>query len=294
MSFSHQIPVYSLDKFKNSTQENLKFKVEIFNHNRHYNVEYPHRHDFFYEVLYIKKGTGTYVIDFQHYVIKPETLFFVSPGQVHEINYSEDIYGYIFLFTEEFLSISSEVHFSFLFDTILNNNEALFLKTAPLQSKFEFIFLESIFNFELADKMSESICRNFLKVILRLSLRELGYDNPVFYQKRKGTEIVKKFKELINSKHKEYLSVKDYAALLSITPSHLNETVKEIAGVNANSLIYDKLLVEIKRLLAYTEKDISEIAFQFNFKDQSYFSRFFKSKTGVSPKEFRIETIKNA
>ncbi|MFN0050305.1 MAG: helix-turn-helix domain-containing protein [Cytophagales bacterium] len=288
-----KIPVYGLETFTSAATSNFRFKVEPFDHKRHYKVEYPHRHDYFYEVLYIKQGSGTYVIDFQNFEIKPETIFFVSPGQVHEIHYSEDIFGYIFLFTEEFLSISSDDNYGVLFNEIQNKKEAICLTTNELSAKFEFIFKEAILNFEWFDKFSESICCDFLKIILRLSVRESVKENPVFYQQTKGAEIVKKFKALINKKYTEYLSVKDYAELLAITSSHLNETVKELTGINANALIDNKLLVEIKRLLAYTEQDITEIAYQFNFKDQSYFSRFFKTKTGVSPKEFRANSIKN-
>ncbi len=293
MPSQKNIPVYGLDKFKDKIGGVSHYKVEVFDHNRHYNVEYPHRHDFFYEVLYIKNGSGTYHIDFQEFEIKAETLFFVSPGQVHEINYSEDIFGYIFLFTEEFLSISSDENYAQLFDNIKTKSEALQFKTIAQQSQFELNFTQATENFDLADKFSEQVCRNILSSLLVSSIRASEVENPIFYQKGKGAEIVKKFKKLIEEKHSEYLSVRDYAALLAITPSHLNETVKQFTGLNANSLIDNKLLVEIKRLLAYTEKDITEIAYQLNFKDQSYFSRFFKSKTGFSPKEFRTNSIKN-
>lgn len=270
----------------------MGFKVEVFDHNRHYNVEYPHRHDFFYEVLYIKKGSGKYVIDFQEYEIKPETLFFVSPGQVHEIHYSEDIYGYIFLFNEDFLSISGNENYTSLFDGLVNSAEALSVHSTKLSENFTSVFLQAIENASENDNFSETICRNCLSTILLMSARSARDRNPVYSHKSKGAELVRKFKSLVNEKYAEYLSVKDYAHLLSVTPGHLNETVKMLVGINANGIIDNKLLVEIKRLLAYTEMDISEIAFRFNFKDQSYFSRFFKSKTGFTPKEFRSNHLK--
>jgi AraC family transcriptional activator of pobA len=86
MNKQSKIPVYSIDTFKNASARST-YQVEIFDFNRHFKVEYPHRHDFFYEVLYIKQGSGVYHIDFQDYHIKPETIFFVSPGQVHEISF---------------------------------------------------------------------------------------------------------------------------------------------------------------------------------------------------------------
>ena len=99
--------------------------------------------------------------------------------------------------------------------------------------------------------------------------------------------LVKKFKQLIEEHYKENLSVKDFAGKLSITPSHLNETVKHIIGRTASDLIDEKMIIEIKKLLLHTDLTASEIAFALNFSDQSYFSKFFKKHTGLSPGEFR-------
>src|SRR5210317_2576986 len=104
-SISENIPVYSLHNFSSSGKESQLFQVEIFDANRHFSVEYPHRHDFF-EVLYLSKGSGFHVIDGNKYKITPPCAFFMSPGQAHKIEFSNDIEGYIFIFTAEFYLIN--------------------------------------------------------------------------------------------------------------------------------------------------------------------------------------------
>ena len=101
MSTASNIPVYSLDKFRSSKDMGKGFQVEVFDANRHFQVEYPHRHDF-YEVLYLAKGSGFHIIDNNRYKIEPPCIFFLSPGQTHKLELSNDIDGYIFLFAADF------------------------------------------------------------------------------------------------------------------------------------------------------------------------------------------------
>ncbi|NJM94705.1 MAG: hypothetical protein HC842_08620 [Cytophagales bacterium] len=95
------IPIYSIERFDRSARPNPGYKVELFDAHRHFTVSYPHRHDF-YEILYLTHGSGRNVIDLEEYPIQPGSVFFVSPGQVHDIEVSTDVAGYIFIFTAEF------------------------------------------------------------------------------------------------------------------------------------------------------------------------------------------------
>ncbi|MBL4658385.1 MAG: helix-turn-helix domain-containing protein [Flavobacteriales bacterium] len=81
--------------------------------------------------------------------------------------------------------------------------------------------------------------------------------------------------------------VKEYADLLSTTSEHLNGETKKVRGKTASDLISDRIILEAKRLLMYSEFSNKEIAYFLNYEDPSYFSRFFKNKIGISPSEFR-------
>lgn len=100
-------------------------------------------------------------------------------------------------------------------------------------------------------------------------------------------EIMKKYERLVDECFMYCRSVKGYAELLGVTPNYLNILSRKYLGKSALSIIHDRIVLEIKRLLIRTDKDVSEIAYGLNFNEPSYFSRFFKNETGMSPNEFR-------
>jgi AraC-like DNA-binding protein len=99
--------------------------------------------------------------------------------------------------------------------------------------------------------------------------------------------LLRTFRRLIDQ---HYLSIKlpkAYADLLYITPNHLNALCQDLLGKTAGELIRDRVLLEAKRLLTNAGATVTEIAYQLNFQDNSYFNRFFKKYVGVTPDEFR-------
>ena len=85
----------------------------------------------------------------------------------------------------------------------------------------------------------------------------------------------------------EKQQVADYADLLHISPNHLNKCVKTATGQSARDLLDEMILLEAKVLLAQTDLSVSEIAWQIGKQDPSNFGRFFRTKMGITPKEYR-------
>jgi AraC family transcriptional activator of pobA len=81
--------------------------------------------------------------------------------------------------------------------------------------------------------------------------------------------------------------VKDYAAMLSVTPTHLSRRVKAVSGRTAGDVIFDRIMLEAKRQLVFTDKPVAEIAYGLDFSSPSYFTRFFTRQAGETPKAFR-------
>jgi AraC-like DNA-binding protein len=108
----------------------------------------------------------------------------------------------------------------------------------------------------------------------------------------KGHITVKKFMLLIEENYQLNVKVNDYANMLSITSNHLTQLVKQITGKTTNEILQEKNILEIKRLLLYTNLTVTEIAAQMNFADQSYFTKYFKKCTGLTPLQYRSESMK--
>lgn len=99
------------------------------------------------------------------------------------------------------------------------------------------------------------------------------------------------FKRLIELNYKSLRLPKDYAAMLYITPNHLNSLCNDLLGTAAGELIRNRVMLEAKRLLVNLDIPVSEVAGKLNFSDNSYFSKFFKKQAGLTPEEFRKRAL---
>jgi AraC-like DNA-binding protein/mannose-6-phosphate isomerase-like protein (cupin superfamily) len=292
-SKSENIPVYSLHNFSSQGRISQQFQVEVFDANRHFSVKYPHRHDFF-EVLYLSKGSGFHIIDGNKYEIQPPCVFFMSPGQAHKIEFSNDIDGYIFIFTSEFYLINQTnqnrlIEFPFFF-TIRQENRPLMLESKQDVQFLETLFKKGIAEIEKREKFSVDLLRSVLDLVLT-SCAVLYKPDENLLPKGKGNIVVKKFLQLVEENYQNNLTVNEYADKLSITPNHLTQTVNQLTGKTSSQIIKAKQVLEIKRLLVHTNLSVTEIAGQLNFPDQSYFTRFFKRETGISPLQYRTKQL---
>ncbi|MFW5886635.1 MAG: AraC family transcriptional regulator [Bacteroidota bacterium] len=293
MNSTKHIPIYSLDEFQPG--KNRLYQVEVFDANRHFNVQYPHRHDF-YEVLYLCNGSGYHLIDSNRYKIKPPCIFFLSPGQTHNLELSHDIEGYIFLFTAEFYLTNQRnknrlLNFPFFF-SVDQENPPLFLKKEEDNHFLKSLFTRGCMEVEKKSVYPDEIIRSLLDIIL-LTCDQLYPEELRPLKKGKGHILAKNFLLLIEENYQNNLSVEEYAKFLAVTPNHLTQMVKQIMGKTCHSILQEKQISEIKQFLIHSNMTVSEIAETMNFVDQSYFTKFFKKHTGITPLQFRKKSMIN-
>jgi len=294
MSKRINIPVYSLDKFKSKDDKSNSFQVELFDANRHFQVLYPHRHDF-YEILYLSRGSGFHIIDSNQYAIEPPCIFFLSPGQTHKLELSKDIDGFIFLFTAEFYLLNQKnknklLEFPFFF-SVDQNNPPIYLCNSEDDTFIKNLFARCIHVLLNNNFSDDEIARSFLDLIL-LTCNNLYPEELKSIGKGKGHILTKKFLLLIEENFHKNLRISDYAKILAITPNHLTQMVKQITGKPSVDILHEKTVVEIKRLLLHTDLSISEISEYMNFPDQSYFTKYFKKLSNLSPLAYRKLHVK--
>jgi AraC family transcriptional activator of pobA len=97
-----------------------------------------------------------------------------------------------------------------------------------------------------------------------------------------------KFRKLVEKNIYTKQRVDDYAYMMSMSRVAINKAVKAQFNTTATDFIKDRLLFEIKMKLIHTTKTISEIAIELNFNEINHLSRFFRTKTGQTPNEFRL------
>ena len=109
------------------------------------------------------------------------------------------------------------------------------------------------------------------------------HDKPM----NRKEEYAEQFLSDLSKNHKRERSVKFYADRLHITPKYLSGIVREVSGRLASEWIEEVVINEAKNMLSNTSMTIQEISDELNFSNQSFFGKYFKEHTGISPKAFR-------
>jgi len=285
-SMKEQIPIHD---FTSDDESSIAFELELLEHRESYDTSVPHRHNY-YEIFLFIKGGGTHEIDFEVFPIESESVHFVSPGQVHRVNRELNSFGYVLFFSRDFYYLNLP-NKNILYELpFLNNNtsEPILNLNANGFQIFSELFEKIENEYGSDNDLKESVIRSYLNIILLKSKSFFdqlkgdpdSQDNP-------SSKLVYDFKILAEKNYRKLHLVKEYAVLLSTTPEQLNEETKKITGKTASDVISDRIILESKRLLMYSEFSNKEIAYFLNYEDPSYFSRFFKNKIGTSPTEFR-------
>lgn len=240
-------------------------------------VPFSHRH-FFYAVYWIHQGSGIHVIDFEEYEIKPNRIFFVKPEQIHFLHNDTMMEYSALQFTEEFMSCSDtgyqteEREIAVCHDLTLEEQERM-------EILFKQISAEAVSGLEYSTALIQSEINTLL-----LDLERIGLD------KRRYTalpDLLLKYGMLVEKQYTATRLVQKYAGQLGVSANYLNVLVRKYLGKSALNLINERVILEIKRRLLRTEKGVSEIAYDLGFDELSYFSRFFKRHTGMTPIAFR-------
>ena len=289
MSNFKKIPVYSICSLLGADKKEMDLLATGLSQflKQNPNIIFPHRHDF-YQIMYITEGSGQHIIDFVSYPVEAGYFYFLSPGMMHTWHFEGHTEGYIIDFNGSFFQsfLRDEGYLShFPFFHSFTNIPLLVLDGAT-QSLILPILIKILAEYEAQSEGYDDMIRAHLMELF-IILSRAYIPATATYQSYNNRAIIRAFEKLVDTHHLEKRFPKDYAPLLGITPNYLNEICAETIGKSAGQIIRERILLEAKRLLVHSKSNISEIAYQLNFEDNAYFSRFFKKYTGFSPENFR-------
>jgi len=253
---------------------------------QHHKLHVPHGHNF-YHLVYFTSGAGYHTIDFDRFEVRPHQLYAMVPGQVHRWNFEGAVDGYVLNFSTQFFQsflLRPDYIDEFAFfqgqarQSVLDIPEAMQPRVAALFE--EMVPLGNTVGMLNVDKLRVLMLKLFLDLA---DLQQPAQPSPLSY----NAVLLRNFKKLVEKHYAELRLPKDYAELLYITPNHLNAICSDLLGQSAGTVIRDRIILEAKRLLINPELSIAGIADILNFKDNSYFSKFFKKYAGTTPEAFR-------
>ncbi|WP_245673325.1 helix-turn-helix domain-containing protein [Endozoicomonas ascidiicola] len=278
----------SLERFREDVSLNL-FSIEQFYQRQMERAVKPHRLQF-NAIIYIASGKGEHYIDYKKYKLKPGTLLFLSRYQVHQFCYNPDITGYVLSFDDEPLFFGHDDTLKDLISTALSEVNTLQDADLSLLSMFQALQDEFVSHGQL---FSGEISRTILRtIILKTVVRE--------YQSMKDKRTCSarantyyQLKSLIESNFHISRNVNDYAASLRKSCKQINKVAKENTGHTVKELLDNRLLVELKRLLAFSHYTITDISVKMGFNEATNMTKFFRRHTQLSPKAFRAVCRQN-
>ena len=243
-----------------------------------YPLTTPHRLDF-YSMIYINQGEGLHVIDSKPYRYRPDSLFLVSRHQIHHFLLNDDSDGYVMTFTDNMIFGGQDDNFKHdvisLFENL--NHSAL----PGLSEDFNELYGEFQSRHPHRNDMLRCLLRRLIHRIYRFSLKQtppnLSNENGLF----------SRFRVAVEQHFPLHHHVADYANLLGCSSKKLCSLSKQQTGKSAKGMIDDRLLLEAKRLLAYSALPIGDIAIRLGFEEATNLAKFFRRHTELSPRDFR-------
>ncbi len=219
-----------------------------------------------YTMFHILKGSGGIEVDFKSYHDWGDKLIFLEKGQ------------YIKFLSEKFLVRKIE----FKEEKVFRNKDVRVL--------FKHLVALGYINFDECETcqsyLNNSIFSQQSSDIIDISSKQWYWQNP-FHANQEEYHVIFDIKDLIDQQYKNHLSNGQISKIIGIHGYEAQALFKSRIGLSVKSLLGQKRLLESKKEIAFTDKSIKEIAYEFGFKDPAYFNRVFNQVAGESPNTFR-------
>ena len=255
-------------------------RIEDFMNEHGHRAQKPHKLDF-YQILFVTKGNGFHTIDFEKFPYTDGTVIPVAVNQVQLFEVNTNTTGFGILFTPRFLMTDSN-SYKFYSEFLIFNSliPPIPIKGSKEKTKelFELIKRMEKDYISGTDFAKEELLRSHLKLLL-LNAEQIKFDSKFL--------LFRQFRDKIEKDLNHTLGVNEFSKKLAVSSKTLNNVVKHCTGQTAKQVIDERLVLEIKRLLSYSELSAKEIGYQLGFDEPTNMGKYFKKHTGTTPAIFR-------
>ena len=237
-------------------------------------------------IAIITNGRARVLINLIEYIFRPNYISLIAPGSIIQIiETSQDFDAHMMAIEHNFLPVSGKEEF---FAHFLQRKKNLLL---PLTTT-EQVQIENFITV-MWDVLQEPV---FRKEVIQHLLAGLLY-NIEYIAKNKGqsessplthqNDIFQRFISLVNTYSKTERNVSFYADKLCLTPRYLNTVIRQASQQTVIDWINQSIILEAKVLLKHSNRLVYQISDELNFPNPSFFSKFFKRMTGMTPQEYQ-------
>ncbi|MEN7547571.1 helix-turn-helix transcriptional regulator [Rapidithrix thailandica] len=247
-----------------------------------------------YAIVWLRQGEGRYFIDFKEYPFAPDTLILISKNQNTSFEFTTPDSEYVVItFAQELLNHSSEDIQLLLSFCIREHYEGKqILKTNGQDSNYldglleQLRFIPESWNPDMKKASAYHLIQLFLLYCNHLKTNQQKDLEGVSH-----SEAIRQFTKLLESNFKNTQSVHYYTDHLNLTYNSLSRYTAQYCQQTPKEIIVERVILEIKRLLAGSKMSVKEIAYHLGFDEPTNMVKYFKKYTGITPASFRESTL---
>ncbi|KHJ52614.1 MULTISPECIES: helix-turn-helix domain-containing protein [unclassified Halomonas] len=249
----------------------------------------PHRHVDLVHILWVREGSVTLELEGTSHSLQSGTVIIVPAMSIHGFHFSPTVQGHIITLAKpladhlhalmgehsalrkaDFYPLSSS-HQAQRITTLVNQIDEEYQHPAPSRHR-----------------LLEALIQALTVELSRLCPPANTTKRPALRQSDKGQQHLERYQALIESHYRSQPNIEHLAERIGVSNAHLNMLCRQIAGRSALQLLHERILLEAKRQLTYTNMTIGQVSDSLGFSEPAYFTRFFKRNTALSPREFRL------
>ena len=243
-----------------------------------------------------EKGVSDFSIHLKHFKVGPNDLVIGSPGDLMQSTVNEGTYlSQTLMVSSNFLKEMYISLNSFMpFFASRKEHPVFHLTDGEVQELKEYFLLI----LDAVKRKDDYFCIDITKRLIAAYMYKLG---SIIYRHRPELQaeankpikreetLFKQFINLVSEHHRKERRVDFYAEQLFLSPKHFSTVIKKVSGKTAGQWIDEYVILEAKTLLKYSAMSIQEVAYYMNFPNPSFFGKYFKHHTGMSPSEYKVQ-----
>lgn len=244
-----------------------------------------HRHEGLHQFQFLEKGRLRGTIDGQDFEAEAPVMLLLAPGSVHGFTYTPDAVGH--QVTLPTTTLSRLLGGSNLADTELGTSCVLPGLDREGEATCAGLFRQVAREFRTR---SPGRVHALLACATLLAVQFLRHRGEHFRRERGQGErdaLVRRYVAMVEQHHRTHESLSFYAQALGVTPDHLSRVCRHVTRQSALQILHERLMLEARRLLAYSSMSVSGVAHELGYDDAAYFSKFFSRCVGSTPSEYR-------
>ncbi len=248
-----------------------------------------------YKIIWAKDNDINLTVDGYHLNLHRSQIRFCTPMNVIELDMDQN--GIVSLvFNREFYCIRDHDREVSCQGILFYGGSQPAVVTLNEMEEEKYILMYQILleEFETRDQIQGEMLRVVLKRILIKSTRLVKNDIPDPLLSNEKIDVIRRFNILVEDYYKEKHLVADYASMLHKSPKTLLSLFKKYNEQTPLKFINERILIEARRLLLFSDKTSEEIAYELGYREPGHFAKFFKKQAGMSPIEFRKKTYSKA